>query len=176
MRFRAVVFLVAGALAAQTAFADETQPEQKPGVVHRILNVFHPNGAESETADAPRIKGVVVEMEVLPLPLKLSETRQLEVVLTVTNKSRRAVHLEFPTTQRFEIIIRDQMGKSLVQWSDDQAFESEPGFVTINPREHVEYRASVATRDLAAGHGYIIDGFFPNYMGLKARKTILPQK
>src|SRR5207302_6647626 len=98
------------------------------------------------------------------------------IALALANRSHRAVHLEFPTTQRIEILIKDQKEKLVTQRSEDQSFENQPVFVTINPGERIEYNASIGTRDLAPGRTYIIEGFFPNFEGLRATKTITPGK
>ena len=86
------------------------------------------------------------------------------------------MHLEFPTTQRIDVIVRNQAAKIVAQWSEDQSFSNDPGYVTVNPGERIEYNALVATRDMAAGQTYIVEGFFPNFTQLKIQKSIVPQK
>jgi len=114
-------------------------------------------------------------MDLSPLPLSLSDTRMLKVVLALTNKSEKMVQLEFPTTQRFDILLRDKAGKQLMQWSEDQLFDSEQTVVTINPGEHIEYETSIATRDLTAGREFVVEGYFLNYKELKIKRTIIPK-
>ena len=174
MRICLVVSLLA--LLAQSVQADETPPEEKPGLVSRMTNVFHHSSPAVDKNGAVQTKNLILTMELSPLPLKLLDTRQLKVVLSVSNKSNKTVRLEFPTTQRFEILVRDNSGRQVFQWSEDQAFEAEPTIITINPREHVEYEAGVATRDLSPGKEYVVEAFFPKYKELKIRKTIVPQK
>jgi hypothetical protein len=149
------------------------------------LQVFHLAPRESKggtpaTAEKPktiRVKDLTLEMHLSPLPLDLSDTRQLKVALLVLNRSRRSVHLEFPTTQRIEILVRDaQTNKLVTQWSEDQSFSNEPAFLTINPGERVEYNATISTRDLAAGRPYTVEVFFPNFDKLRLQQTIVPQK
>jgi hypothetical protein len=86
------------------------------------------------------------------------------------------VQLEFPTTQRIEVLVRNRNGKLVEQWSEDQAFTNEPTLVTINPGERLEYSANIATRDMVGGESYTIVGYFPNYDQLKATKVIVPKK
>ena len=100
----------------------------------------------------------------------------LKVVLSLTSRPGKSVHLEFPTTQRFDILVRDKSGRQLVQWSEDELFTPEQTFVTINPGEHIEYEALIATRDLVAGQQYFVEGYFLNYKELKIRKMIVPEK
>jgi hypothetical protein len=115
-------------------------------------------------------------LDISPLPLKLSQTRQIKVTLVLTNKSSSFVHLEFPTTQRIEILIRNKAGKLVTQWSEDQSFANEPSYIAINPGERVEYSESISTREMTAGQQYTIEGFFPNYDELRTSKTIVPEQ
>ena len=109
-----------------------------------------------------------------PLAPKLGDTRQLTVTLRLENKGKRLVQLDFPTTQRIEVLVRNTAGKLVEQWSEDQAFQNEPGLVAINPRERLEYTATVSTRDFAADQDYIVEGFFPNYENLRATVKVTP--
>lgn len=174
--FRTAILLSGVLMILSAVYADETQPEQKPGLMTRMANVFHGSGSEAEKAGAVQTKNLILNMELSPLPLKLSETRQLKVVISLVNKSKKTVNLEFPTTQRFEILVRDKSGKQVVQWSEDQSFATEQTIITINPRERIQYDASVATRDLIAGEAYVVEGSFPKYKELKIQKTMVPQK
>ncbi len=154
---------------------------EKPrrGMVSRFLDVFRGSPERRERRAAKRgkrAKGLQLDMIVSPLPLKLGETRQLGVQLQLSNRSKKLVDLAFPTTQRVEILIRDNAGKLVTQWSEDQAFANEAGFVAINPGERIEYRGSVATRDLKAGQEYVVEGFFPNFDALKVRQRIVPER
>ncbi len=122
-------------------------------------------------------RGLEMNLRLEPFPVSLSETRRIEAALRLTNRSARFVQLEFPTTQRFEILLRAAAtGKTLVQWSEDQAFEPTPGVVGINPGEHLEYRASLSTRDLQPGGRYTVTAFFPSRGDLKVELPLVPGK
>ena len=123
-----------------------------------------------------KTRGLELNLRLEPFPVSLSETRRIEAVLRLTNRSSRFVQLEFPTTQRFEMLLRDAAGKTLVQWSEDQAFESAPSVVGINPGEHLEYRASLSTRDLQPGGRYTITAFFPIRENLKVELPLALKK
>ena len=146
--------------------------EKKPGIVHRVL---HPFGG-GKGAPAKNNGRLAVEMKLSPLPLKLAETNRLKVTLTLVNHGKKLAPLEFPTSQRIEVLIKNGAGKTIEQWSQDQAFTSEPTVVTINPGERAEYSVEVATRDLSAGQSYSVQGFFPKYEELKAQQTLVPEK
>ena len=84
--------------------------------------------------------------------------------------------LEFPTSQRVEVLLKSKEGKTIEQWSQDQAFNNEPTLVTINPRERLEYSVNVATRDMVAGETYTVEGFFPNFDALRKTHPIKAEK
>ena len=155
---------------------EEDEPAKKPGLASRTWHTLTSPFAHEEKPGTVRVKNLALSMELAPEPVKLSETRQIKVALSLTNKSRKLVHLQFPTTQRIEVLIRDKDGKLVTQWSEDQSFANESTFVAINPGERIEYTAAVATRDLAPGREYVVEGFFPNFDELKVRKTIVPVK
>jgi hypothetical protein len=99
--------------------------------------------------------------------MKVSENKLMKVTLTLTNRSKKLVQLDFPTSQRVEVLLKTKDGKTLETWSQDQAFTSEPTLVTINPNERLEYSVDVSTRDMVAGQEYTVEGFFPNFDQLK---------
>ena len=74
----------------------------------------------------------------------------MKVTLTLTNHSKKLVQLDFPTSQRVEVLLKTKDGKTIETWSQDQAFTSEPTLVTINPNERLEYSVDVSTRDMVA--------------------------
>ena len=190
LRTTAFLPLIVMLLAADHARATE---ENRPGLWERTwttvthpMRIFHfgsHDGAGGEKMSTKedrasvRVKDLTMTMELAPLPLALSDTRQLKVTISLLNHSKRYVHLEFPTTQRIEILIHDNARNKLVtQWSEDQAFSNEPAYVTINPGERVEYHATLSTRDLATGHAYTVEAFFPNFDKLRIQRTIVPGK
>jgi hypothetical protein len=159
--------------AASLAFAEDAAPEKKPGMFSRLLDVFRSSDGKSGKL---KWKELLLTMKLEPLPLKLGETRQLKVTLQLTNDSKKFVQLEFPTTQRVEVLVKRPNGTLVEQWSEDHSFTSEPSLVTINPNERLEYTVSVATRDMAAGEPFVIEAFFPNYEPLRVEQTIIPEK
>ena len=156
------------AAAATPAPADE----KKPGVMNRVL---HPFGGGKDSAG----KGggrLAVDLKFSPQPLKLAETNRLKVTLTLINHGKKLAPLEFPTSQRIEVLIKNNLGKTIEKWSDDQPFTNDPTVVAINPGERAEYTVEVATRELAAGQSYTVEGFFPAYNTLRAEKVLVPEK
>ena len=143
---------------------------KKPGIVNRVLHPF--GGGAGKTNNGK----LAAELKLSPLPLKLSEANRLKVTLTLINHGKKLAPLDFPTSQRIEVLIKNSAGKTIEQWSQDQAFTNEPTVVTINPGERAEYTVEVATRDLSAGQSYTVQGFFPKYDELKAQQTLVPEK
>lgn len=131
------------------------------------------------TATTPRkdkaTRQLTFRMETTPEEVVLSDTRQIKLRLLLENQGKRFTQLRFPTTQRIEILVRDDKDRLVTQWSEDRAYEQVPGFVGINPGERVEYNTTISTRDLQAGRTYKILAFLPNYDELRAEKTITPK-
>jgi hypothetical protein len=163
------------AFAPLHASEEPSGEKRRPGMISRFFHMFRGSG---DRGDGPSTswKRLELKMSVEPLPLDLAETRQIKVTLRLANKSKRLVQLEFPTTQRIEVLVRNRNGKLVEQWSEDQAFNNEPTLVTINPGERLEYSANIATRDMVAGEPQTVIGFFPNYDQLKATQVIIPKK
>src|SRR6476619_635232 len=109
-----LLFLSGSALAQET---EASPTPQRRGWMSRML---HPFTSERlpEYKD-PRLRGLAISLQLSPQPVKLSEVRQLEVNFAVINKAKTPITLEFTTTQRFEIYLRDSAGKILATWSDN---------------------------------------------------------
>jgi short-subunit dehydrogenase len=86
------------------------------------------------------------------------------------------MQLEFPSSQRIEVLVKNEAGKVISRSSDDQRLDKEQGFLVINPEERLEYTAIVATRDMTAGQAYIIEAFFPGFDELRASRAVMPTK
>ena len=147
-------------------------PEKKPGIMNRVLHPFG-GGKDAVGKDKSRLAAALT---LSPLPLKLADTNRLKVTLTLTNRGKKLAPLEFATSQRIDVLIKNSAGKTIEQWSQDQSFTNEPTVMTINPGERAEYVVEVATRDMSAGQTYTVEGFFPGYNTLRATQTLVPEK
>ena len=140
---------------------------QKRGVIGRIFHPFSSSEVLPKYNDR-KLRGLIVDLQVSPQPVRLSEVRQIEVKLTVTNMGSHMIPLDFPTDQRIEIQLLNSADAVLTKWSENHAIKEKPGTVLINPGEHVEYKEHIATRDLTPGKVFTADVFFPNVpAGLK---------
>ncbi len=168
------------AACVSTKVDDGSAEEKRPGFFSRVVSTLNPfdsdDTGDGSTATAPKWKQLELSMKLEPLPLKLPETRLLKVTLQLANTSKKFVQLEFPTAQRIEVLVRTEDGKLVEQWSQDQAFATEPTLVLINPGERLEYTVSVATRDMVPGKKYVIEGFFPNFEPLRVQQSIIPER
>ena len=154
-------------------FSLEAAPaEEKRSLFGRLLHPFGSSENIPEYKD-PKIRGLILTVEVPSEPVKLSEVRQLPVRVLLTNRGERAVELFFPTEQRIEILLRDSSGHVLTRWSDNRAFEDKPGTLLINPGEHAEYSETIATRELVPEKVFTVEAVVPAYPELDAqRKSI----
>ena len=105
---RTMVALLLVLVAGAGAFGQEPDGDRRPEKRSWLsrLNPFSRSEKLPEYKD-PQIRGLVLTLELSPQPIKLSEVRQMNVKVTLTNKSKRPVTLEFPDSQRFEIYLRN---------------------------------------------------------------------
>ena len=125
----------------------------------------------------PNARGLTVEMKSAPDPVKLGETREINVTLILHNTSKVTANLKFATSQTIEILLREpDTGKVVSQWSTDRTFSTASRYVVINPQERVEYNEPITTRDLKAGKTYNLEAYFVGYdQELRAVRPIIPQ-
>jgi hypothetical protein len=122
-----------------------------------------------------KLRGLILDLQVSPQPMRLSEVRQMQVKVTVTNMGNHMIPLEFPTDQRIEVQLLNSADAVLTKWSENHAIKEKPGTILINPGEHVEYKENIATRDLTPGRVFTADVFFPKYPDLHVRQKFLTE-
>jgi len=173
MRHSAAGLALLLAIAAQTFGQDATPApsSKKRGWFGRILHPFSSTSL-SQYHDR-KLNGLALDLLVTPQTVKLSEVRQLEIKVTLTNQSKRPITLDFPTDQRIEIYLKNSAEVILTKWSENHAINENPGTVLINPEEHVEYSETIATRDLTPNKVFVAEVFFPKYPDLRIRQKFL---
>ncbi len=190
----AIIFSILLALAAGLP-AQETAPETRPsvattpvptptpittttlkkrGLFGRVLHPFSSSEVLPKYNDR-KLRGLILDLQVSPQPVRLSEVRQMEVKVTVTNMGNRMIPLDFPTDQRLEIQLLNAADAVLTKWSENHAIKDKPGTILINPGEHVEYKENIATRDLTPGRVFTADVFLPKYPELHVRQKFLTE-
>src|SRR3954452_7465495 len=130
MRPGAVVVLLVLANAARVG-AQEPSPETRTVEERRswLNRVMHPFGSSERLPDYkdPRLRGLVLDLQLSPEPVKLSEVRHLQVHMTMTNKSKRPITLDFATEERIEIFLRNAAEIVLTKYSDNHSYENVAG-------------------------------------------------
>jgi hypothetical protein len=171
---RHVVLLLLTFAVVGGAFGQDSAPTATPRKRSWLSRMLHPFSPQlvPQYKD-PRLRGLALDLQITPQTVKLSEVRQLEIKVTLTNLSNRPVTLEFPTNQRIEIYLRNSAGNILTKWSDNHAIVERPATVLINPQEHAEYNETIATRDLTPNKVFIAEVFFPAYPELQIRQKFL---
>ena len=173
MRLRVVLLLLVFAIVGRS-LGQEAGPTATPHRRGWLGRMIHPFSSEPiPQYKDPRLRGLALDLQIMPRTIKLSEVRQLGIKLTLTNQSKRPVSLEFPTNQRIEIYLRNSAGDVLTKWSDNHAITQKSALVLINPQEHVEYNETIATRDLTPNKVFIAEVFFPKYQELRIQQKFL---
>src|SRR5437879_1957886 len=152
----------------------KTTTLQKRGLFGRILHPFSSSEVLPKYNDR-KLRGLILDLQVSPQPVRLSEIRQMEVKVIVTNMGTRMITLDFPTDQRIEVQLLNSAGAVLTKWSENHAIKDKPGTVLINSGEHVEYKENIATRDLTPSKVFTAEVFFPQYPELKIRQKFLTE-
>ncbi|MGA3170135.1 MAG: BsuPI-related putative proteinase inhibitor [Chthoniobacteraceae bacterium] len=175
MKLRAAAALLVPLCLAVTAHAS-SDASPTPGLLDRTMILLHLKHARKPANMGQLHDGMELKVDISPMPIQLSQDRELQVVFTIYNRTRQFIHLNFPTSQRIEILVLDSSGKTVETWSEDQSFTDDPATVTINPGERIEYTESVPTREMSAGEPCLIDVSFPSYPDLKIEQRVIPQK
>jgi Intracellular proteinase inhibitor len=168
MKWALVILLFAGA----SAFAQTATPADR-SFFNRMLHPFGPPKTKAPKYQDPRLRGLLLVVQVPTEPVRLSEVRQLRVHVVLTNLSTNPVSLDFPTSQRIDIQLLDPAGEVLTRWSENRAFAAEIGNLLINPEEQIVYNETIATRELQPGRVYSVQVFFPKYSELRARQKFM---
>jgi hypothetical protein len=113
-------------------------------------------------------------LKVDPATFSLDDRREVTVTFIVENHTNKLVKLDFPTSQRIEILVRDSSGKVIEKWSDDRAFQDVSGVVMINPGEHIQYEEKIATRDMQPGQTYVVEASMANNPEFTKTATVKP--
>lgn len=123
----------------------------------------------------PKQPALLASVRLDPAEVVLADRRDVRVFFTVENTTRRSQRLDFPTAQRIELAMIAPDGRRLFLWSEDRLFDPKPGTVVINPRERIEYEATVPTRDMTAGATYSLETGLVGYPEVMTSVNITPR-
>lgn len=115
------------------------------------------------------------ELRIDPVEFPLAERREVRVVFSVKNTTKKSERLEFSTAQRFDLSVIAPDGKRIYQWAEDRTFEPLASAVIVNPRERIEYEAAVPTRDMVAGGIYRVEAGLTGFPDSTASAQIRPK-
>lgn len=118
----------------------------------------------------PTTENLTVE----PTAFSLTDRRELEGTYTLRNNTGKIIRLDYPTSQRIDLLTKDAEGQVVTRWSDDRAFKPQEGIVIINPKERIEYREKIPTRDMKAGQTYTIQADVIGYPEYTASEPVTP--
>ena len=110
-----------------------------------------------------------------PADPSLSDAREVNVGYSIHNTSNRMARLDFPTTQRIEILTKNSAGAVIDRWSDDRSFQPQEGIVVINPNERIEYREKISTRDMRQGQTYEVEAMLKTDPDFRLQKPLTPR-
>lgn len=115
-------------------------------------------GAPGTDGEEARLGAVWrADLRAEPVHFALPSQREVKVVFSLRNSSRRLVRLDFPTGQHLEVKLCGPDGRVLFLWSEDRSFAPQASVVTVNPGERLEFEAEVPTRDMVAGGTYAVE-------------------
>jgi len=115
------------------------------------------------------------KLDVEPDTFSLQDRRELTVTYSIRNNTKKMTRLEYPTSQRIDVVTTGPDGAVLERWSDDRAFQPEEGIVVINPKERIEYQEKIPTRDMKAGTAYRIEAFTTSQEKFATEKSVAPE-
>ena len=159
-------FFVSGGLKAEEVLQTEIRnspssgyPKVKKGPDSTLAQIggFFTGLIPAIRAGGPMTPAETASLVVTPQDPVLKDQRELDVTYSVRNNSSEMTRLEFPTTQHIDIVARNASGSIVERWSDDRGFQKEEGIVVINPRERIEYREKISTRELRPGQAYTVE-------------------
>lgn len=162
-----VLLLASGQAWGQEELSPAAMASPAPPKRSWMGRVLHPfsSAPKADTAPQykdPKLRGLMLVLQLSPQSVKLSEVRQLEVKATLVNKGKKTAQLDFQNDQRVEVYLMNSAETVLTKWSDNHAITEKPGMLLINPEEHIEYNQSISTRELASGRSTSRRYFFQN--------------
>lgn len=166
-RFLPLIALSLAACVAPSEDGEDTWGRRASDLVSPLVpEALKPGGRGPDLKAAARVD---------PSDFALADRREVRVIFTVQNTTKRAERMEFPNAQRMELTVRGPDGKQIFLWSEDRLFEAKPSTVVINPRERIEYEAAVPTRDMTAGAVYVAEAVLVGRPEVTAAVEIKPR-
>jgi hypothetical protein len=160
---------------ANDAIAGYPQNRNSPGSAPAQIKEFFTGMFASVNLGPIRTAPATEKLVVEPSNFSLQDRREVNVTYTIRNNTKNISRLEYPTSQRIDILTYDPKGTVIDRWSDDHAFKPEEGIVVINPKERIEYQEKIPTREMKAGETYRVETFTTGTEKFKSEQVIAPQ-
>src|SRR5947207_15871506 len=109
-------------LAAISSAVAQTPTPAERSFFNRMLHPFGSAKKKAPKYQDPRLRGLLLDVQVPTEPIRLSEVRQLRVQAIFRNIGSSPVSIDFPTSQRIDIHLLSSSGEVLTVWSDNRAF------------------------------------------------------
>ena len=155
--------------------ADYPKNRNSPDSVSAQIKNFFTGMFSSVNLGPIRTPPTTEKLEVDPDKFSLTDRREVNVTYTIRNNKKKITRLEYPTSQRIDILTYDAKGTVIDRWSDDHAFQPEEGIVVINPKERIEYQEKIHTREMKAGETYRVEAFTTSSEKFQSEKLVSPE-
>ncbi|HEY8965097.1 MAG TPA: BsuPI-related putative proteinase inhibitor, partial [Candidatus Methylacidiphilales bacterium] len=114
------------------------------------FSIFSGDPARIQKANSIDFQDFKASVDVDPAGLSLasyasdaSGAHLLRVGFTLKNIGKRTYTLSFPSSQRFELLLKNPAGQVVYMWSHDKRFLDEVGILMINPTDQVGYTETI---------------------------------
>jgi len=153
---------------------------------HGRFSIFDGDPARIQKANTIDFQDFKTTLEIDPQGLSLaayasdaSGAHLLKVSFVVKNIGKRTYTLSFPTSQRFELLLKNPAGQTVYRWSLDKRFLDEVGILMVNPTDQVGYTEMIPLDHLYApliAGTYTVDFHLANYpeIGTSAPLKVSP--
>jgi len=157
------------------SIADYPQSRNSPDSAMAQIKAFFGGMFSSVNFGPIRTPPTTEKLEIEPAKFSLQDRREVNATYTIRNNSKQISRLEYPTTQRIDILTYDPKGTVIDRWSDDHAFQPEEGIVIVNPKERIEYQEKIPTREMKSGETYRVEAFTTGAEKFRSEKLITPE-
>jgi hypothetical protein len=79
-----------------------------------------------------------------------SSANNVRMTFTIKNAGKRTYTLSFPSSQRYDVVIKNPAHQMVYKWSLDKKFTDDVGAVIINPTDRIGYVETISFNTLYA--------------------------
>jgi hypothetical protein len=159
----------------QDTIAEYPKNRNSPDSASARIKKFFTGMFSSVNIGPLRTPPTTEDLKVEPATFPLQDRRELSVTYSIRNNTKKMTRLEYPTTQRMDIVTTDPKGVVVDRWSDDRSFQPEEGIVVINPKERIEYQEKIPTREMKAKETYKVEAFTTSQEKFTTEKSVNPE-